>query len=182
MNSRISRKISRALRHTKKSIGIGASLAKSAQAAGELAVASGVVINRRGQMLGAAVGAPLAGANPEFVRMGAEKAIAMSSIGTGMFPNILALQRTWMNLGLVQVRLATVMTGALLQSSSPAVAAKVIARAAEKALADGVDAVLDVAQSGQAIVDGALKPLHRAASLNAKRLSRARRSPHSARS
>ena len=160
---------------------LGASFAKSAQAAGELGAASGIVINRRGQMLGAAIGDPLAAANPEFVRMGAEKAIAMSSIGTASVSNILAFQRTWMNLGLAQVRLATAVTGALLQSRSPAAAAKVVGRAAERALADSVDAALDVARSGQAMVDGALKPLHRAASRNAKRLSRVRRRPRSAR-
>jgi hypothetical protein len=119
MKSPNSRKVSRALRHTKKSKRIRASPAKSAQIEGERAVASGI-ITQPGPALGAAMGVPPArSATPEFVPMGTEKAIVTSSMGLTMFSNMAALQRTWMNLGFVQTRLATAMMGALFPRGGP---------------------------------------------------------------
>jgi hypothetical protein len=113
MKSPKSRKVARTLRHTKKSKKAHASPAKSARVERERAVASSAV-TRPEPALGAAIDVrPARPASPEFVPMGAEKAVATSSTGMNMFSNMAALQGTWMNLGIVQARFATAMMGAM---------------------------------------------------------------------
>lgn len=172
MKSRNSRRIARAARQTGKAFKLGLSAAKTARKASGLAVAAGTVIGRRSPIITAALNAPAAALNPELARMGSEKAAAAVSVGMGMIPNLFAMQIAWMKYGMTQARLAGMTIEGLLRASSPWAAARAVAGGAERSVASSVDTAQGLSQSSRLLADRAMKPLQKAVSANAKRLSR----------
>jgi len=166
------RKISRSLRQAAKSLRVASAATKSALKAGELGGAAGQVVDKRIKMLRDTVSAPLSALNPEFLQMGVEKGLAAASVGSSMLSNFAAFQRAYLNFSLANLRLAQTMTGALMRARSPLAVAVAIGETVQAAAVNSVDTILSAAQLGQTAVGGALKPLHRAATANAQRLSR----------
>lgn len=172
MKSRNTRRVRRAARQTVKAFKIGRSAAKTARKASELGIAAGAVIGRRSPIVAAALNSPAAALNPELARMGSEKAVAAVSVGMGMIPNLFAMQMAWMKYGMTQARLAGMTIEGVLRASSPLAAARAFAGGAERSVANGVDTAQSVSHSSRAMADRAMKPLQKAVSANAKRLSR----------
>ena len=173
MTARTSRRIARAIRQTKKGAHLGVSLAKAAGSAAKLGISSGVVLAHRGPILAAAIASPASANATEIQRMGSEKALAAFSAETSIFSNLMSAQLAWMKFGLVQARLGGMaFEGFVRARSKPLMAGQIIAETAEKALANTMDAAMNLSHAGQAVFQQALRPFQKAVSANAVRLAR----------
>jgi hypothetical protein len=120
-----------------------------------------------------ALASPASANAAELQRMGSEKALAAYLAGTSIFSNLMAVQLAWMKFGLAQARLGGMAFDGFVRSrGTPLMAGRIVAESTERALANSVDAAMNLSHTGQAVMQQALRPFQKAVSANAERLSR----------
>ena len=173
MTSRTSHRIARTIRRQKKGAKLGLSLAKTVRSARALSISSGVVLAHRGPIMAAAMASPASANAAELQRMGAEKTVAAFSAGTGLFSNLMAVQLAWVKFALAQARLGGMAFDGFVRSrATPLTAGRIVAETTERALANSVDAAMNLSKAGQLMMQQTLRPFQKAVFANAERLSR----------
>lgn len=173
MTSRTSRRIARAVRQTKRGAHLGLSLAKTASSAAKLGISSGVVLAHRSPIIAAAMASPASANAIELPRMGSEKALAAFSAGPSIFSNLMSAHLAWVKFGLAQARLGGMAFESFVRTrATPLMAGQIVAETTERALANTMDATMNLSHAGQAMFQQALRPFQKAVSANAERLTR----------
>lgn len=146
-------------------------LAGAAAVASELAVAAGVVIGRRVALGAAALQDPLTADAAEFARMGPEKFHAFGEAGSALLAAFWTIGEEWSEFLEAQTRATTRLAFEIGLTPTPIHAASAQARylveTFDRAGARGASMAACAVGAGSA----ALRPLHRRATANARRLS-----------
>jgi phasin protein len=147
-------------------------LAGAATVASELAVAAGVVIGHRVALGAAALQEPLTADAAEFARMGPEKLDAFGEAGSALFAAFWAIGEEINEFLETQTRATTQLAFELGLTPTPVHAisaqARYLMETLDRAGARGASMAACAVGAGSA----ALRPLHRRATANARRLSR----------
>ncbi|MFD1623287.1 phasin family protein [Azospirillum griseum] len=146
-------------------------LVDTTRRSGEMGVAAAQTIGYRSAMMAAALASPTGFANPEFIRMGAEKVEATVEAMQGVTHGLTELGSTWVALLTGQTQAAVQALSDLAQCRTPADWAEVQRRTIAHMMDSGVHAALRTAEAAAAISAASLKPLHRKARANARRLA-----------
>lgn len=149
-------------------LGVAGTLARNGVKGGEMGVAAAQTIGYRTAMMAAALGNPIKMANPEFVRMGAEKVEAGVEAVQELAEGFADLQRAWLSMFTGQVQLAFSFLGGLGAVRSPGDAVGLF----EDSVAAGISAQLHFAEAAASFTGSGLGPLHRKTRANARRLGR----------
>lgn len=145
-------------------LGMAGALAQTGVKSGEMAAAAAQTIGYRTAMMAAAMGDPRKLANPEFVRMGAEKVEAAAEAVQEIAEGVVELQHAWMAFWSGQARLAAGFMG----GPSPCSAMELF----QESMDAGINAGLRFAESAADLAGAGLGPIHRKTRANAKRLAR----------
>lgn len=139
---------------------------------GEMGVAAAQTIGYRTAMMAAATANPIDFANPEFVRMGAEKVEALLEAGHAVAKGIGEMQLAWMTLMQGQARAAMTLAGGLGQIRGPMDVAALQQRAVTETVEAGINATLYLVESAAALTRAGMTPAYRKVRANARRLAR----------
>ncbi len=146
-------------------------LVDTTRRSGEMGVAAAQTIGYRSAMMAAALASPTGFANPEFIRMGAEKVEASVEAMQAVTHGLAELGTTWVALLTGQTQATVQALTELSRCRHPAEWAEVQRRAVAQMVDSGVHAALRTAEAAAAISAASLKPLHRKARANARRLA-----------
>jgi len=150
-------------------------MTRTAQKHGELGVAAARTIGFRTAMMADTLQDPASLADPEFVRMGAEKVEAAAEAATAMAVGMAELQHAWMALLSGPAQAATLAMTSMGTCRSPMDLLSIQQRWWEESLHAGMNASLHFAESAASLASAGLPAFHRRASANARRLARVRR-------
>lgn len=165
------RKHTTASRNARKIAEAGTAMAKRFRSDAKLAAASTRVVAHRASLIAEALHRPDLSTGVEVARMGAEKVSAVAQAGAAALIESSGVSRLWLGLWFRQAQRAVSLTSALTGCRSQAAAMGAIARATEAALADLFTTGVALTRVSQGVADAAIKPIHRAAVANARRLA-----------
>jgi hypothetical protein len=157
-----------------RSLATGTDMARLAETASALAVASGRTIGYRSAMLVKAMGNPVALADPEFHRMGHEKVQAGTEAAHAVAASFGPLHEAWAAWMVAQARMAQALFAGLDWTVPPAERWRRQSRAMERGWAAATVAAVRLGEAAVRTAGAGLKPIHTVASANAERLAKAR--------
>jgi len=154
----------RAARHIAET---GTALAKRFRADAEMAAAATRVVVHRTAMLTEALTTQDLRAGSEMARMGAEKVSAAAQAGTAALVESFGAGRLWLDHYFRQAARSMALVSAFAGQRAPVE----VTRTAEAMWTDLLDTGAAMARLATDVADAAIKPIHRTAVANAKRLS-----------
>lgn len=149
-------------------LAVAGTLASNSVRQGEMGLAAAQTIGYRTAMLAAAFGNPAKLANPEFIRMGAEKVEAAAEAAQEMAEGFAELQHAFMAMFTGQARMAVTLLGGLGTARSPGEVVGLF----EESINAGLNAGIHFAESAASFTAAGLGPIHRKTRSNARRLAR----------
>ncbi len=155
----------RAARHIAET---GTALAKRFRTDAEMAAAATRVVVQRTVMLSEAMAKQDLRAGSEIARMGAEKVSAAAQAGTAALVESFGAGRLWLDLYFRQAARSMALASAFAGQRAPSE----VSRTAEAMWTDLLDTGAAMARLATDVADAAIKPIHRTAVANAKRLTR----------
>lgn len=147
-------------------------LIRTAVQQSDLGLVSARTIGYRTAMMAEALADPVELTNPEFLRMGTEKMEAAAESAGAMAHGLADLQKAWMGLFLAPAQAMTTALCGFGACRSPADLLTAQRRLVEGSIMAGVNAGLHFAESAAVLAGAGLRPIHRKASANARRLAR----------
>lgn len=138
----------------------------------DMADASARTIAHRGAMIGRELVAPTGFADPEFARMGHEKVQAAGEAATAMLRRCASGHRMWTDFWFQQMRRSIAVLPQIAASRSPTHLAQIAATSGGALLSDCFALWAKAADLSEAVADAGARPIHRAATANARRLAR----------
>lgn len=152
--------------------GVFGRLMRTAAQQSELGVVSAKTIGYRTAMMAGALTDPGELTNPEFVRMGTEKVEAAAEAASAVATGFADLQKAWMALFLAPAQAVTAGLCGFGACRSPVEVFSAQQRLVETSVMASYDAGLHFADAAARLTGAGLRPIHRKASANARRLAR----------
>lgn len=147
-------------------------LMRTAVQQSDLGIVSARTIGYRTAMMAGALTDPVELTNPEFVRMGTEKVEAAAESAGAMAHGMADLQKAWMALFMAPAQAMMVGMSGFSACRSPGDLLTAQRRLVEGSIMASVSAGLHFAESAAVLAGAGLRPIHRKASANARRLAR----------
>jgi hypothetical protein len=138
----------------------------------ELADASAQTIVHRAAMIDKAMGSGTGFSHPEFARMSNEKIAVATEASLAMIGKLSKFNGILLGFWLRQLQRSATSVVAFAGCRTASAATSIGVNAASAMFADMVSSGIRMARSGQIMADAGIKPIHRVASGNAKRLAR----------
>jgi len=151
---------------------VGGELAETLVLLGETLLAAQQTIAIRLTRLSGVLLNPAAITDPEFTRMGSEKAQAFAEAGFATTKGLLILQEAWWRWGVIQAEAAQTATLSALLAPDPAALARIQVRFVDRSLSAAETAAGHISLAAGRLAGLGLHPIHRTASANARRLGR----------
>lgn len=144
-----------------------------AKRAYDAAHASAKTIAHRSAMIGRELAAPTGFADPEFALMSREKMLAAGLAANAMLLRFAGGRRIWTDFWFQQLRRSLAVLPQIAASRSPAHLAQVAVASGGTLMSDCFALWLKTTDLTEAVADAGARPIHRAATANARRLGTA---------
>lgn len=151
---------------------VAGAIAQTGVRTGEMGVAAAQTIGYRTAMMAAALNNPSDLANPEFIRMGAEKVEAAMEAAGAVTKGLYELNKAWVVLMTGQTEAAMAAFGQLGNCRSPGDLLAIQSRSVGVAVDAGIHASLNFLEAASALANAGMNPAYRKVRANARRLGR----------
>ncbi|PWC85879.1 hypothetical protein TSH100_15040 [Azospirillum sp. TSH100] len=157
---------------TDRLMAVAGQLTKTGLRSSEMGVAAAQTIGYRTAMMTAALSNPIDFANPEFIRMGAEKVEAAVEAFHAVATGIGEFGQAWITMITKQTQAAATTIGGLASCKNPAEIIDVQQRLLADVVDAGIHANLRLIEATAAIAAAGMNPAYRKVRANARRLAR----------